>query len=118
ASNPSVVYASGYQGAKKSTDGGVTWTTLSTPATSSVAVDPTNASIVYVGTYASSQVMKSVDGGATWTMNAITGAPAFHNVVSLAVDPTQPRAVWAGLDSGDVFKSVDGGVTWSISNAG
>src|SRR5262249_48248588 len=39
-------------------------------------------------------------------------------VQDLAVDPGDPRIVYAGTPGGGVFKSVDGGATWSAASRG
>src|SRR5207244_180083 len=72
----------------KSTDGGDTWGPADTGmpgadpnfAVYSLAVDPTNPSIVYAGT--DSGVFKTTDGGASWSPTGVT-LPAF----ALVLDP-------------------------------
>ena len=47
-----------------------------------------------------------------------TGGPEGGSVISLVVDPANPRVLYAG-GSSDVFKSTDGGVTWrDVRHAG
>lgn len=85
-----------------------------------LAVDPRNASIIYVGA-ASGGVFKSVNSGASWT-------PVFDNtsgaqsIGALAIAPSDSRIVWAGTGEPNnrqssswgngVYRSLDGGVTW------
>src|SRR5262249_32029744 len=71
------IYAGGSNGAFKSVDGGVTWTSLSAnfpsgtfPEISSLVLDPTTiasptANTVYAGTLTG--VFKSTNSGASWT---------------------------------------------------
>jgi hypothetical protein len=77
-----------------------------------------------------SAVLKSADGGGNWSVawDWFTGLRA--GVRALAIDPTRPATLYAGLDdvpmysdkggsqpgSGGVFKTTDGGISWK--NAG
>lgn len=49
--------------------------------------------------------------GAKWEL--LQSGMNNHAVLSLAVYPSAPYALFAGLDIGDVARSVDGGATWS-----
>lgn len=80
-----------------------------------IAVHPTDANKVYVGT-AYGGVYRSLDGGATWTPimdQALTLA-----VGSLAIDPSSPTRLWVGTGeangSGDSFYGVG---LYRITNA-
>ncbi len=114
-------------------DGGNTWTPLSdnwpTLEVSSIALDPTNPSTIYVGTgdfdgywvFASGiGLMKSTDGGATWTNlgQAQFGQTA---VKSILVDPDNPQIVTVATGRGQsyygwLWRSTDGGLTWNAVN--
>jgi photosystem II stability/assembly factor-like uncharacterized protein len=84
-----------------------------------LVADPTNSSTLYAST--PQGVFKSTDGGANWTNVNNMGS-----VVTLAMDPTQPKTLYAAmgnqytLSSGfqGVFKSVDGGANWAPINTG
>ncbi|MGB7759307.1 MAG: SBBP repeat-containing protein [Bryobacteraceae bacterium] len=115
---PGIIYGpwfSGTQfGLQKSTDGGATWTQLSTPfVNSGVVPDPKVSGVLYAvappvnAQTASSPFWKSTDGGATWTS---TPCPA-DSLAVLAVDPANPLIMVAGP-----FRSTDGGQTWSPTN--
>jgi photosystem II stability/assembly factor-like uncharacterized protein len=83
-----------------------------------LALDPVNPDIIYLGGYeydGSSQhghIYKTTDGGANWT--DITGIVQ-GKVYSLAIDPTNPRRVLAGTDSG-IYRSTDAGLSWQPSS--
>jgi photosystem II stability/assembly factor-like uncharacterized protein len=49
-----------------------------------------------------------------WT----THGPPGGDISALAVDPVNPRVVFAGTELAGVFKSTDGGQTWAVANAG
>jgi uncharacterized repeat protein (TIGR01451 family) len=125
ASDPTVVYASIYTqsmpgpgpntsfGVYKSTDAGLSWMPANTGIASSaiyaLAVDPTNAMIVYTAT--DSALLKSNDGGMTWNSlgwdrAASEGYPSF-----VAIDPTHPGILIAS-STASVARSVDGGTSW------
>jgi photosystem II stability/assembly factor-like uncharacterized protein len=127
----------------RSKNGGSTFVALenSPRGESTLAVDPRDPNVVYVG------FSKSTDGGATWTgmsgggslalvmdptnpdviygvggdiLKTIDGGetwfPAGEGVfgaISLAIDPFHTDVLYAGTDTDGAFKSVDGGLTWS-----
>lgn len=71
-----------------------------------VALDPADASTLYVGSRGSG-VWKSSDGGQAWQDLELPEADVF----SLAVSPAD-GAVYAGTEPSRLFKSDDGGRTW------
>ena len=121
-------------GVYRSTDGGRTWAHMGLDATSQIArirVSPRDPDVAYVaalghvfGPNAERGIYRTRDGGKTWArilfVNDQTGAS------DLAMDPTNPRVLYAGfwqvyrkpwtLESGgagsSLWKSVDGGDTW------
>ena len=114
---------------RKSVDGGVTWSAPLTAAEgycggqcsydNPVAVDPNNASIVYIGGNArgtcSDVLKRSADGGATFTRDD-TGLHADSH--GLFMDPlTVPTTVWFTNDGG-VWKRQDAaaGTAWLNQN--
>jgi hypothetical protein len=123
-------------GILRSTNAGVTWTLAQGPAnvfsingltTSKLAVDPTNANIIYAamgnvgnnkafGTGAG--VYKSTDGGVTWT-NTTASIETGDSYSDVEVDPTTPTTVYMavgpfyGSSADGIYKSTDGGANWS-----
>jgi photosystem II stability/assembly factor-like uncharacterized protein len=123
-SAPATVYAGTlFTGFVKSTDRGMTWTTLDLRPTDSfvnaLAIDPARSSTIYAGTsdYLSSSggVFKSTDGGATWS--AINSGLANRAIFALSIDPATTTTLYAGT-SGGVFKSTDGGASWAAASTG
>jgi photosystem II stability/assembly factor-like uncharacterized protein len=103
-----------------SMNGGLAWSPAggSQPlgkAMVSLAVHPTNAQIVYAGTFIHG-VLKSTDGGQTWTSG--TGLPGGATVLSLAISTTDPDILFAGLGEGGIYRSVNGGESWTDASAG
>lgn len=69
--NTNILYVT-YGDIYKTTNGGATWSQISNnltdPSASTVAIDPSNSSTVYVGTYAShGLIYKSTNGGVSWS---------------------------------------------------
>ena len=118
------VYAGGANGGVwKTTDGGGTWTPITDDqpslAIGSIAIDPTNADVVYVGTgeenfnsdaYSGVGILKSTNAGATWTN--ILGPFSRQRIGSLAVQPDNGKILLAA-SSGGIYRSQDAGVTWN-----
>jgi photosystem II stability/assembly factor-like uncharacterized protein len=123
--NPQVIYAGGYKydgsywrlSSMKTTDQGTTWTAtqLDTATTAygySVAIDPVDTTVVYVGGYAGTTAafLKSTDCGTTWARCSLPGN--MYYVYSILVSPTDHNTVFAGTLYG-VCRSTDAGLTWT-----
>jgi photosystem II stability/assembly factor-like uncharacterized protein len=92
-----------------------------------IAIDPTQASTIYVGGLSGNPakiggcgVWKTVDGGVTWLPFA-DGLPSLK-VGAIAIDPTRPSTVYVvtyDLDdkSGNLYRSDDAGGTWNLVGA-
>jgi len=121
---PEVVYAGTDLGLYRSDDGGGTWRLLDTPMTGSMvwslAIDPRDARVMFAGTGTPSTpgVYRSTDDGKSWEhrpMEIAAECPAvgIPRVTAIAIDPTDDRHVWAGIEVDGVRHSTDGGDTWS-----
>lgn len=126
---PNTVYLATKRDLLESQDGGNKWTTLTQTLpsqASTLAVNPTNANIVYAGMYSLGMAL-STDGGKTWqslTRNFSNEAIGGSTVTAITVDPSDPmRVVMAhGILIGDanatflplgILSSKDGGQTWA-----
>ena len=112
-SSPDTIFAATNGGGiLRSTDDGATWTTqhpTSGDYVLSVAVHPTNASIVLAGECG---ISRSSDGGTTWS----TTLPVQDYsclVGQVAFDPTNGSIAYAAMPDG-LHRSTDGGLTWSL----
>ena len=86
-----------------------------------LAMHPTTPGVVYTGA-AQGGVWRSVNAGATWT--ALGDTQCSLAIGSIAIDPVNPKIVYAGTgeqnNSADsyygcgVLRSVDGGDTWTV----
>jgi photosystem II stability/assembly factor-like uncharacterized protein len=134
ANDPNLFYMGGVDGGVwKSTDYGLVWTNITdgkleaaNNSIGAIAVAPSNASVIYIGTGESDirsdvitgdGVYKSTDAGKNWTYAGLSDT---HTISAIAVDPRDSNVVYASSmghvfksnpDRG-VFKSTDGGKTW------
>ena len=115
ADDPNTLYVSTFGGGTyKTIDGGANWSLTGENSGAGpliMAVDPTNANNVFIGFNGAVPVRRSTNGGSTWS-NA-TGIPANSPVFGLAIDPRDPRVMYAGSAGNGAFKSVDRGATWT-----
>jgi uncharacterized repeat protein (TIGR01451 family) len=145
-SNDSIVYMGSGEGALsgdsyygdgfyKSTNGGVSWTHVSTlfsgQAVTDIAVDPTNPQHVYASTVrgrggnhrttsptdAAYGIYESTNGGTTWTPRKTT-TNELHGATDLVMDPQNPRVLYASFWGDAIYKSTDGGATWATAMTG
>jgi hypothetical protein len=65
---------------------------LNGQAVEAIAIDPTDASVLYVATN-NAGVLKSTDGGASWL--AVNNGISALSIFSLAIDPSNPATVYA-----------------------
>lgn len=118
------------RGVFMSEDGGETWKrTLYVSdrhGASDLDIDPQNPNVLYAGmwyfdrkqwTHTSGDdkggLFKSVDGGKTWT-KLTKGLPALMGRIGVKVAPSNPRTVYAVMETkeGFVFRSDDAGESW------
>ncbi len=113
-SDPDTLVAGALDGVYRSDNDGKTWDRIS-PAGSqeihdldSVAIDPLDPRIIYVGTF--HLPWKTVDGGRHW-VSIHAGMIDDSDVFSIVVDGRNPRRVLASSCSG-IYRSDDGGRLW------
>jgi len=119
-------------GVFKSTNSGVNWTPVldgwgwETFSIGAIALDPTDANVVYVGTgeannaadtYDGNGVLRSTDAGQTWNSLGLGGTA---RIARIAVDPANPSRIFVaamgtqfstGPNRG-LYRSEDGGQSW------
>ena len=122
------------RGVLKSTDGGTTWalegnSIFNRRTISQLAVDPTNANIVYVsvegngvnGFGGNTGIWKTADGGNTWTDTtaSINTSAAYTDV---QIDPTNPQHLVCSVgrqnSAGGIYQTTNGGGTWTRLGGG
>jgi photosystem II stability/assembly factor-like uncharacterized protein len=130
--HPERVYVADMNGGLYGTeDAGVHWTKLLDGEVWSVAVDPSDDDVVYAGT-APVHLYRSPDRGKSW--EDLTGLqelpeevrqnwrypppPHRAHVYYIALDPAQPRTIYACLEHGGIVRSFDGGETWEDVSQG
>ena len=131
---PDAIYvATASGGLFKSTNQGTTWTPVfdgveAMMSIGDVAIAPSNASVVWVGTGEANNrqssswgdgVYKSIDGGRNWKA---MGLVETRHIGRILIHPTNPDIVyvaavghlWGSNRERGVFKTTDGGVTWNL----
>ena len=118
---PRTVFAGAEDGIYKSVDGGQSFERLDSPMNKMdvwrIAFDPTNPDTMFAGTRPAA-LFRSRDGGRQWQqlrVDMVEDCPnvGVPRVTALAVDPSDPRIVWAGVEVDGVRRSTDGGETWT-----
>jgi len=128
--SPSTIYAGAASGGVwKSTDGGITFKPVfdeHVQSIGAIAIDPSNAQQVWVGTGESwmrnsvsvgDGVYKTTDGGATWVKMGLADS---EHIARIAVHPKSGDTVyvcatghaWNANEERGLFKTTDGGKTW------
>jgi photosystem II stability/assembly factor-like uncharacterized protein len=123
-------FAGGVGGLWRTTDGGVKWTAVFDKKTvtsiGAIAIAPSNAKIVYIGTGEPNMrndvafgdgVWRSNDGGTTWNHLGLNETAA---IAQISIDPRDPNVAYVAAvgdpfkrssDRG-LYKTVDGGKHW------
>ena len=120
---PEVVFAGTERGLFKSEDAGQNWRHIDSPlgdySVWAIAIDPTEPNIIFAGTGAPSPVamFRSDDGGENWerrAMEVVEECPIGNpQMTGIAIDPTNPKSVWVGIEVDGLRHSSDGGDTWT-----
>ena len=120
---PEVVFAGSDRGLFKSLDAGQSWRRVVSPLSEycvwAIAIDPTDPSIIFSGTGTPSPVamFRSDDGGEKWErrdMEVVKECPIGNpQMTGIAIDPTNPKSIWAGIEVDGLRHSSDGGDTWT-----
>lgn len=120
---PNIIYAGTERGLCRSVDAGVNWKRigciLDDQAIWQLTFDPADSNIIFAGTGSPTRaaLYRSKDRGESWCrlMPDLAerckgvGRPRF---VTLTIDPTDSKSIWAGVEETGLFHSVDGGDTW------
>lgn len=132
--NPKVFYVSGAGGGVwKTVNAGTTffsvWDKAPIASIGDIALAPSNADIVWVGTGESNSrnsvapgygIYKSADGGVNWQS---MGLEKTQHIGRIVIHPTNPNivyvaalgALWTSNPERGLFKTIDGGKTWALS---
>jgi photosystem II stability/assembly factor-like uncharacterized protein len=112
--NADTVYAAlqSNAGVYKSTDGAAHWTAANSGLTASayysLAIDPSNSSVLYAGP-GPGRIFKTTDGGASWTELTNGLGTSFYQSIAIS---TAPPTIIAVSNSG-YYKSTDAGSSWT-----
>jgi PKD repeat protein/photosystem II stability/assembly factor-like uncharacterized protein len=128
--NPNIIYAGAPSGGFwKSTNGGTVWATttdtLPVLGVSSIVVDYTNSSHLYIATgdgdagdTYSIGILESIDGGASWNTTGLSFATNLHRTIGkIIMHPTNHLILYAATNIG-IYRTTDGGANWTIMQGG
>ena len=113
-----------YQGCMKSVDGGQTWCNINIglfksgslyASPNSIVFDPQNSEHIFAST-GWVDIYVTENGGSTW--RHIGHEVEEKKVQALAINPGNPKKLWAATESDGVWRSVDAGKSWSEFNVG
>ncbi|NLS79170.1 MAG: hypothetical protein GXY76_18115 [Chloroflexi bacterium] len=114
------IYVVAWPNLFQSTDQGATFARVTAVnAAYQIAVVPQASSPIYVAARQQG-IYKSADSGQTWVQKnqGLPNLPSCGGLcpaVAVAVDPSQPGTVWAGLQfGGGIAKTTDGGEHWQV----
>jgi photosystem II stability/assembly factor-like uncharacterized protein len=124
---PEVLWAGTDRGILRSEDAGRSWCRLEAPFQNQqvwrISISPHDEQVVFAGTGTPSPacIFRSDDGGKTWqplSVDIVEECPAVGvpRVTDIAVDPSDPRQLWASIEVDGMRRSVDGGQTWTRIN--
>jgi len=117
-SNSLVRYAAFDDGVYRTINGGTSWTQVGSGTISatpfSIAIHPSNANIVMVGTLGGG-LYRTPDGGNSWSY--VSGSLSDTSFYSVAFSPSNPNIVYAGGYYW-VYISTDTGTGWANADTG
>lgn len=120
---PSEVLCGTDLGLYRSDDAGETWGRVDCELNGycvwSIAFDRSNPGTIFAGTGTPTPcaIFRSTDGGATWSLRPAEIAeecPAVGvpRITGFAIDPLNPKSIWASIEVDGLRHSSDGGDTW------
>ncbi|PYM95373.1 MAG: hypothetical protein DME04_04955 [Candidatus Rokuibacteriota bacterium] len=119
--DPNVIFAGSQDGPYRSRDRGDSWEKLSFPDPGlevwSILIHPRDPRVMYLGT-SPVAIYRSDDGGESWRKLPRVTSPGRVQmgfpcrVIRMAIDPSNPDEVYAGLEVDGVLRSRDRGETW------
>jgi len=135
ASSNTIIMGTADGGVWKTTNGGTNWTSLFDAAASlsigSLAVDPNNKQVIYVGTgegnfcldsIGAAGIYKSTNGGSTWSLLTVPFLytdGAHRNIRRIAVDPRDSTgAKLYAVGDGGLYYSTNTGTSWTRTVCG
>ncbi|GEM_PF-3982764 len=110
-----VVFCTGAEGLRKSTDYGLTWRTMIPGYSASgelVCIDYFHPDTMFAAGDADGTIFKSFDRGEHWFTQ---GLALTNSVTAFSVRPDNPNIMYTGIGLGAIAKSTDGGLNWRIT---
>ncbi|HWM92016.1 MAG TPA: hypothetical protein VN493_14730 [Thermoanaerobaculia bacterium] len=101
-------------------NGGLAWVDLGIGPVTALAADPSSPQHLFASPVPEwgrrPRVYESHDQGGTWS--PLGSLPFYETITRLAVNPANPKVVYAGTSFTGIYKSTNGGRTWSKASRG
>jgi photosystem II stability/assembly factor-like uncharacterized protein len=108
---PTNLYAAGFSGIYKSSDGGAHWAVASNgiadTTVAAIAIDPQTPATLYAGSVQGGGLLRSTNGAASWTPIGPT------LVRTIAINPKVTSTLLVSQQQNGMSRSTDGGATWT-----
>jgi photosystem II stability/assembly factor-like uncharacterized protein len=108
--DPATMLLGTHQGVYRSTDAGRTWRLAGLPGQDAMNIVQVRGAILMGG---HDVFAVSLDGGKTWRLTHPTGLPTL-DVHGLAVDPANPKVVYAQIAMTGLYRSTDAGHSFHV----
>lgn len=111
ANDPNSLLLGTHDGLFRSADGGRTWESATLAGQDAMNLARANGAVVWAAGH--EVLAKSTDGGVTWQDVSPDGLPGL-DVHGFAVDPRDPKTLYAAIAGQGLFRSTDGGASFSV----
>jgi photosystem II stability/assembly factor-like uncharacterized protein len=109
--DPNSLLLGTHEGLFRSADGGRTWESATLAGRDAMNLARANGTVVWAAGH--EVLAKSTDDGTTWQDVRPDGLPGL-DVHGFAVDPRDPRTLYAAIAGQGLFRSTDGGASFSV----
>jgi len=109
--DPNSLVLGTHQGLFQSSDGGRTWQSATLAGQDAMNLARANGTVVWAAGH--EVLARSTDGGETWQDVRPDGLPGL-DVHGFAVDPRDPKTLYAAIAGQGLFRSTDGGASFSV----
>ena len=114
--NPQIAFGTAQDNGTSKFAGNTTWNAVDVGDGGYVAVDPTNANVIYHNYEGSPEVVKSTNGGLNWVPASAgidpNGTDASNFATPFIMDPSNPNRLLLGTDH--VYETTNGALTWHV----
>jgi photosystem II stability/assembly factor-like uncharacterized protein len=111
ADDPRTVVLGTHDGLYQSVDGGLNWQQTALEGQDAMNLGRAEGSVTWTAGH--NVLARSTDGGRTWQDVRPDGLPHL-DIHGFAIDPSDPRTLWAALAGEGIYRSTDGGRSFQL----